>query len=76
MHDLFLNKQKMTLYFVMDLIDGPTMMEMVSKEGAFSEKEALKHFSFLLDIVCYLHEQGVCHRDINPNNLILEVFTH
>jgi len=29
MYDLFLNKQKMTLYFVMDLIEGPTLMELI-----------------------------------------------
>lgn len=29
MQDLFLNKQKMTLYFVMDLIEGPTLMELI-----------------------------------------------
>lgn len=41
-----------------------------------SEKEAIRHFSFLLEIINYMHDQGVCHRDINPNNLILEVCMH
>jgi len=30
MHELFMNKQKMTLYFVMDYIEGPTMFEYVN----------------------------------------------
>lgn len=29
MHEIFMNKPKMTLYFIMDFIDGPTLMEYV-----------------------------------------------
>lgn len=75
MHELFLNKQKMTLYFVMDYIEGPTMMEHIQQVGPLPEKEALKHFSDILLILEYLHVSGVAHRDINPNNLILEAFS-
>lgn len=57
----------------MDYIRGPTIMQEVHQKGPMKEEEALKLFSQLIEILKYLHNQaGVCHRDINPNNLMLK----
>jgi hypothetical protein len=37
MDELFLNKAKMTLYFVMEYIEGPTLMEYVLNKGRLEE---------------------------------------
>jgi len=46
-----------------------------TKVVKFSEAECRYIFLQLLDVIEYLSSEdiGVCHRDINPNNLMLEL---
>ena len=40
------------------------------KTNQFSEKEAVKIFKQLMSAVSYCHSQGICHRDLKPDNII------
>ena len=44
--------------------------ELAEKDQAFSEKEAVKIFKQLMSAVSYCHSQGICHRDLKPDNII------
>jgi len=56
---------------VMDLVTGPTLGEHIETGGAQTLAEAVRLVSALLDAVGFLHEQGVIHRDLKPDNVML-----
>ncbi|HIK06808.1 MAG TPA: protein kinase [Trichormus sp. M33_DOE_039] len=63
------------LFLVEDFIEGRTyeslLNERLRQGGRFSEAEIMKLFQDLLPVLSYLHRQGVIHRDISPDNIIL-----
>ncbi|KAL1961101.1 hypothetical protein VTO42DRAFT_3046 [Malbranchea cinnamomea] len=41
-------------------------------QSKVSEDDRAIFFSQLLDAVAFLHEQGICHRDIKPDNILVK----
>ncbi|NES42561.1 protein kinase [Moorena sp. SIO2C4] len=62
------------LFLVQDYIEGKTyqtlLEERVSKGERFSETEIIQLFQQLLPVLSYLHQLGIIHRDIAPDNII------
>ena len=56
---------------VMDLIDGCELFELIAGDGPLSEDEARPMFRDVLAAVGHLHESGICHADIKPENLLV-----
>jgi serine/threonine-protein kinase len=63
------------LFLVQDYIEGPTYHELLDtrlRSGrCFSEAEVTQVLHRLLPVLDYLHNVGVIHRDIAPDNMIL-----
>ncbi|XP_048759440.2 testis-specific serine/threonine-protein kinase 1-like [Ostrea edulis] len=59
-------------YLVMELLPRGDLLEFVSGLGHLTEPDARRFFHQLLDIVAYLHESNICHRDIKLENLMLD----
>jgi serine/threonine protein kinase len=62
-----------TTYLVMELLDGPTLREVLLEQGRLSAQDM---FSILLPLIEALekaHELGIVHRDFKPENIILSV---
>jgi serine/threonine protein kinase, bacterial len=63
------------LFLVQDYVEGRTYRQLLearkSQELHFSELEIRQLFVQLLPVLQYLHNIGVIHRDISPDNLIL-----
>jgi serine/threonine protein kinase len=55
---------------VQSLITGQSLAQKLASEGAFSEAQIRQILNELLPVLQFVHEQGVIHRDINPNNII------
>ncbi|MGB3769026.1 MAG: SH3 domain-containing protein [Phormidesmis sp.] len=58
-------------YLVTEWIAGYTLTQKVQAEGPQPEAAVKKVIADLLDVIAYVHRQGIVHRDIKPDNVIL-----
>jgi serine/threonine protein kinase len=58
-------------YLVQEWIDGLTLAEKVFQEGLFDEATAREVLVKVLVVLDFVHAQGIIHRDIKPDNIIL-----
>lgn len=68
-HDFF--EQNGTAYIVMEYLDGITLKHYVEKNGPMETTEFFKSLIPVLKSLSRIHEQGLIHRDISPDNLML-----
>lgn len=62
-----------TTYMVMELLDGPTLRDVLLEQGRLSERDTA---SILLPLVHALekaHALGIVHKDFKPENIILSI---
>lgn len=60
-----------TPFFVMDLIEGQSLAQILRQRGSLSLEEALPIFMEACFGLSYAHENGVVHRDIKPSNILI-----
>lgn len=62
-----------TAYIVMEYIEGITFTEFVNENGGHIPEDVLFHLvEPLFGALCSLHQYGLIHRDMCPDNLMLE----
>lgn len=60
------------VHLVLDLCSGGEILEAVFKNDKFSERQAARVMQQVLAGICYLHSHYICHRDVKPDNVMLE----
>jgi serine/threonine protein kinase/tetratricopeptide (TPR) repeat protein len=60
------------LYYVMPFVKGDSVRGRIMKSGAFHTDDALRLTSEVADALEYAHGEGVVHRDIKPDNIMLD----
>jgi serine/threonine-protein kinase len=60
------------LYYVMPLAEGETLRERLNREKQLPLDDALQIAREVADAVGYAHEHNVIHRDVKPENILLE----
>ena len=60
-----------TAYYVMEYVEGESLAEIVSRDGAIKESRALKYTRSILSAADYIHERNIVHLDIKPGNIML-----
>ena len=58
-------------YLVMELLDGPTLRDVLLEQGQLGEDDTLSILLPLIDALERAHELGVVHRDFKPENIML-----
>jgi len=59
-------------YLVMEKCNGGDVLERVSDIEQYSERDACEFAIGLLEAVQFMHERKIAHRDLKPQNLLLE----
>ncbi len=63
------------VYYVMPFVEGESLADALRRRGPYPAGEALKIAEFILQALSHAHAQGLVHRDIKPDNVMLEAKT-
>jgi serine/threonine protein kinase len=58
-------------YFLMEFVDGPNLRQVV-RSGHLTPREALQIIPQICDALQFAHEEGIVHRYIKPENILLD----
>ena len=59
------------VFIVMEYIEGFTLRDVISDQGALSATEALRYFAPVVSAMAAAHKHGILHRDIKPENILI-----
>ena len=60
------------VYYVMAFVDGETLTQRVRTRGPLPSSEGARVLREVAWALAYAHGQGVVHRDVKPDNILLE----
>jgi len=58
-------------FIVMELVEGPTLRELLDREGRLTPERAAEIASGLASALGFAHQHDVIHRDVKPSNVLL-----
>ncbi|MEP6731192.1 MAG: protein kinase [bacterium] len=61
-----------SIYYVMPFVDGESLRQRLDRERQLPIDDALRIAREVADALSYAHTKGVIHRDIKPDNILLE----
>jgi len=68
----FIGQKDDLVYLVMEAIDGGSLGDRLDREGQLPVDEAARIFSEVASALAHAHKRGVVHRDIKPQNVLLD----
>jgi len=63
-------------YIVLEYVEGSTLKECIRAQGRFQTRSAVNLAAQVLDALSHAHERGVIHRDVKPQNIIVNSRGH
>ncbi|WP_298935183.1 serine/threonine-protein kinase [uncultured Ruegeria sp.] len=61
-----------TAYMALDFIEGPDLLDAIEDtDTRLDEADVMSILRQILDAVAYMHKQGMLHRDISPDNILI-----
>jgi ABC-type branched-subunit amino acid transport system substrate-binding protein len=67
------DKNQKSFYLVQDYIAGQDLQQELQQKGRLSAAEVCKILQQLLEILDFLHNKDVIHRDVKPSNIIRDL---
>ncbi|HZI08334.1 MAG TPA: serine/threonine-protein kinase [Archangium sp.] len=61
-----------TCYYVMELLEGESLRELVKRDGPMTLRRAVDVIEQASRGLAHAHEQGAVHRDIKPHNIMVQ----
>lgn len=61
-----------TAYIVMDYVEGETLKARLRREGPMTYTACYALLRPMMQDLCKIHRQGVIHRDISPDNIMIQ----
>ena len=62
-----------TYYLAMELLEGRTLTDMIEEGGALPLKVMIEVFMQIMSGVAAVHDEGVVHRDLKPDNIYMQM---
>lgn len=59
-------------YMVMEFVSGGDLMDFVAAHGAVGEDAGREITRQILEAIKYIHSMGISHRDLKPDNILIE----
>ena len=59
-------------YIIMQFVDGPNLKEYVREEGPLTVEESISFARQILDGLSAIHDEGIIHRDVKPQNVLID----
>ena len=72
MHDFFTDTQN--FYLVLDFCKGGDLSEFLVSQPALREQQVATVFRQIVSAIGFLHDHGVAHRDLKPQNILITTF--
>jgi eukaryotic-like serine/threonine-protein kinase len=60
------------IWYTMELIDGPSLAQLVEREGPLPMDRVLRLLREALSALAHAHGMGLVHRDIKPENILID----
>src|SRR5216117_1731253 len=60
------------LFYVMPFVSGESLRHRLTREGKLPVADAVRILHEMADALAYAHAEGVIHRDVKPENILLE----
>ena len=70
-HILDIFEENDTVYYVMDYINGGTLLDTIRAKGPIAEQTAVAMICSVANALAYIHNRKIAHLDIKPSNIMV-----